>query len=150
MTTSISRLSCTPCRQKKLKCDRVLPQCGRCARAGEECSFPTSRKVNKGKRKQVRELEEKLVQLEDRIQTLSAGEATRSQDPGGFTSTATFSRSPALDGNSVDVGIVEPRGEGQPPSQDVADEGHHDESPAIVASAELLEELQVASSPLGT
>ncbi|RSM21058.1 hypothetical protein CDV31_000106 [Fusarium ambrosium] len=141
MTTSISRLSCTPCRQKKLKCDRVLPQCGRCARAGEECSFPTGRKVNKGKRKQVRELEEKLFQLEGRIQTLSAGEATLSQETGTFTGTATFSRSPALDDNGGGVGIVEPQGEGQPPSQDVADEDHDEHSPTVVASTELLEEL---------
>lgn len=69
MTASISRLSCTSCRQKKLKCDRVLPQCGRCARAGEEeCSFPTKRKVNKGKRKQVRDLEEKLGEYKTMVE----------------------------------------------------------------------------------
>ncbi|KAJ4236983.1 hypothetical protein NW759_000107 [Fusarium solani] len=137
MTASISRLSCTSCRQKKLKCDRVLPQCGRCARAGEEeCSFPTKRKVNKGKRKQVRDLEEKLVQLESRIQTLSAGEATRPEEPDTSSSTG------ALDGSSGGIVAAEPQDEGQPSSQDVADEEHHDEhSPTDVASTELLEEL---------
>ncbi|KAG7142239.1 hypothetical protein HYQ45_001311 [Verticillium longisporum] len=34
---SLSATTCEPCREQHLKCDRVLPSCGRCAASGREC-----------------------------------------------------------------------------------------------------------------
>ncbi|KAK3393442.1 binuclear zinc transcription factor [Podospora didyma] len=63
-------LSCFGCRNKKLKCDRIWPRCGRCLRLGEACIFPGSRQSQVGKRKKVRDLEAKLNQLEGQIKNL--------------------------------------------------------------------------------
>ncbi|KAM5377536.1 hypothetical protein ACJZ2D_004905 [Fusarium nematophilum] len=79
MEASSSKLSYVACRQRKVKCNRILPRCGRCTNIGEECVYPTSRKSHRGKRKQVRDLEEKLVQLEDQIRTLGGGDASHQQ-----------------------------------------------------------------------
>ncbi|CAD0114800.1 unnamed protein product, partial [Aureobasidium uvarum] len=32
-------LSCTDCRRRKVQCDRALPVCGRCEKAGKPCSY---------------------------------------------------------------------------------------------------------------
>ncbi|KAK3690252.1 binuclear zinc transcription factor [Podospora appendiculata] len=63
-------LSCYGCRSRKAKCDRVWPRCGRCRKQGESCVYPGSRQSQVGKRKQVRDLEAKLGQLEDQLQNL--------------------------------------------------------------------------------
>ncbi|KZL80424.1 binuclear zinc transcription factor, partial [Colletotrichum incanum] len=47
-----------------LRCDRIRPQCGRCARLGDSCDYPQSRRANVGRSKRVRELEAKLDELE--------------------------------------------------------------------------------------
>lgn len=39
----VSRLSCTQCRTRKLKCDRSRPCCGRCIKLGDVCAYPQSR-----------------------------------------------------------------------------------------------------------
>ncbi|KAL6154339.1 hypothetical protein ACJQWK_02143 [Exserohilum turcicum] len=36
---SHSRLTCEPCRDRKVKCNRVFPSCGRCIRLGFTCSY---------------------------------------------------------------------------------------------------------------
>ncbi|KAH7142910.1 binuclear zinc transcription factor [Dactylonectria estremocensis] len=59
-----ANFSCTQCRLKKLKCDRVRPHCGRCAKLSESCDYPQTRRSNVGRRKRVYELEAKLDQLE--------------------------------------------------------------------------------------
>lgn len=55
-----ANFSCTQCRLKKLKCDRVRPHCGRCAKLSESCDYPQTRRSNVGRRKRVYELEAKL------------------------------------------------------------------------------------------
>ncbi|KAI1501225.1 fungal-specific transcription factor domain-containing protein [Biscogniauxia marginata] len=57
-------LSCVPCRNRKLKCDKAKPVCARCCKANIECVFPESRKKPAFRRKNVRELEARLVQVE--------------------------------------------------------------------------------------
>ncbi|KAF4414915.1 binuclear zinc transcription factor [Fusarium acutatum] len=56
--------ACTKCRSMKLKCGRIKPCCGRCARRSEICDYPHSRRTNVGRTTRVRELEVKLDQLE--------------------------------------------------------------------------------------
>ena len=57
-----SHLSCVQCRSRKLKCDRQQPVCGRCQRQDEPCGYPESRQRAIGRRKTVRELEERSMQ----------------------------------------------------------------------------------------
>ncbi|EGY20859.1 binuclear zinc transcription factor [Verticillium dahliae VdLs.17] len=59
-----THFSCTQCRSMKLKCDRIRPRCSRCARVSADCEYPQSRRANVGRRRRVRELEAKLVELE--------------------------------------------------------------------------------------
>ncbi|KAF3008031.1 hypothetical protein E8E14_004046 [Neopestalotiopsis sp. 37M] len=74
--TSHSRLSCTPCRSKKQRCDRTLPACDRCGSVGLTCAYPGARKSHVGKPKQVRDLEAKLQQLESRLDVIGTGAGT--------------------------------------------------------------------------
>ncbi|KAF3021597.1 hypothetical protein E8E14_013711 [Neopestalotiopsis sp. 37M] len=57
-------LACTSCRNRKLKCDRVKPACGRCSRIKGDCVYPESRRKPAFKRRNVRELEARLAQVE--------------------------------------------------------------------------------------
>ncbi|KAI0887468.1 uncharacterized protein GGS22DRAFT_157229 [Annulohypoxylon maeteangense] len=57
-------LSCVSCRNRKLKCDRVKPKCKRCEKANLECVFPESRRRPAFKRRNVKELEARLAQVE--------------------------------------------------------------------------------------
>ncbi|KAI1429274.1 hypothetical protein F5Y12DRAFT_782025 [Xylaria sp. FL1777] len=57
-------LSCVTCRSRKLRCDKVKPVCTRCSKVNGDCVYPESRKKPAFKRKNVKELEERLVQVE--------------------------------------------------------------------------------------
>ncbi|KAK0665697.1 putative binuclear zinc transcription factor [Cercophora samala] len=83
--TSLARLSCTSCRDRKQKCDRNLPVCRRCTGLRHDCVYPNSRKSGQGKRKQVRDLEAKLFQLEDQLRTIRG-----STDTDNYKSPQTF------------------------------------------------------------
>ncbi|KAK4041235.1 hypothetical protein C8A01DRAFT_14989 [Parachaetomium inaequale] len=54
-------LSCAQCRSRKLKCDRKRPICGRCVKQNETCSYPGLRQRALGRRKTVRDLEERIA-----------------------------------------------------------------------------------------
>ncbi|KAK4106146.1 hypothetical protein N658DRAFT_563073 [Parathielavia hyrcaniae] len=74
-------LACVNCRSRKLKCDRQKPVCARCAKANAECVYPESRRKPAFKRRNVRELEERLAQVEGLLQSVgkSAGKQRASQ-----------------------------------------------------------------------
>lgn len=55
-----SDLACVSCRARKLKCDRIKPQCTRCQRVQGECVYPESRRKPSFKRRNVKELEARL------------------------------------------------------------------------------------------
>ncbi|KAI1647589.1 uncharacterized protein F4817DRAFT_337154 [Daldinia loculata] len=57
-------LSCVSCRNRKLKCDRTKPRCNRCEKAKLECIFPEARRKPAFKRRNVKELEARLAQVE--------------------------------------------------------------------------------------
>ncbi|KAF4951549.1 hypothetical protein FSARC_12880 [Fusarium sarcochroum] len=66
---AIMRWSCYECRNRKLKCDRLDPECGRCSATGIRCQYPASRKrpVITATRPRVKELESRLEELELRL-----------------------------------------------------------------------------------
>jgi hypothetical protein len=39
----LAQSSCMSCRNKKLRCDRAMPECGRCEQAGRKCTYPPTR-----------------------------------------------------------------------------------------------------------
>ncbi|KAI3336446.1 hypothetical protein HD806DRAFT_517640 [Xylariaceae sp. AK1471] len=57
-------LSCVTCRSRKLRCDKNKPVCARCAKVHGDCVYPESRRKPTFKRRNVRELEERLAQVE--------------------------------------------------------------------------------------
>ncbi|GAB1320116.1 Citrinin biosynthesis transcriptional activator ctnR [Madurella fahalii] len=63
-------LACVSCRSRKLKCDRRKPVCTRCEKAGGECVYPESRRKPAFKRRNVRELEERLSQVEGLLRSV--------------------------------------------------------------------------------
>ncbi|KAI5459956.1 hypothetical protein BGZ63DRAFT_360107 [Mariannaea sp. PMI_226] len=58
-------LACVSCRARKLKCDRIKPSCSRCVKVSNECVYPESRRKPTFKRRNVKELEARLAQVED-------------------------------------------------------------------------------------
>ncbi|TVY56061.1 Citrinin biosynthesis transcriptional activator mrl3 [Lachnellula cervina] len=60
-------ISCVSCRRRKLRCDRIKPQCGTCSRLRHKCEYPERRRNLGSKRRNMKELEERLAQVETRL-----------------------------------------------------------------------------------
>ncbi|KAI1003466.1 hypothetical protein K3495_g4741 [Podosphaera aphanis] len=60
-------ISCVSCRKRKLKCDRVKPKCGTCTRLRHECEYPERRRNLGSKRRNIKELEARLAQVETQL-----------------------------------------------------------------------------------
>ncbi|KAH9214645.1 hypothetical protein DL95DRAFT_300216 [Leptodontidium sp. 2 PMI_412] len=54
-------ISCTSCRKRKLKCDRIKPSCGTCSRLRHDCEYPERRRNLGSKRRNMKELEARLA-----------------------------------------------------------------------------------------
>ncbi|KAK0610597.1 hypothetical protein B0T17DRAFT_500407 [Bombardia bombarda] len=107
-------LSCFRCRDKKLKCDRIWPRCGRCTKLGDSCIFPGSRKSQTGKRKKVRELEARLEQLEGQLKEVvngtrgddqQQGQQSESQNESNTVSPITVMEHPQSTPSTDNIGI---------------------------------------------
>ncbi|GAP89658.1 putative binuclear zinc transcription factor [Rosellinia necatrix] len=66
-------LSCVTCRSRKLRCDKVKPVCTRCAKVNGGCVYPESRRKPAFRRRNVRELEERLAQVEGLLRHAGGG-----------------------------------------------------------------------------
>ncbi|WZH42665.1 ZnII2Cys6 transcription factor [Fusarium acuminatum] len=64
-------LACVSCRARKLKCDRTKPACTRCVKVSNECVYPESRRKPTFKRRNVKELEARLAQVEDYLKEVN-------------------------------------------------------------------------------
>ncbi|KAI5928400.1 fungal-specific transcription factor domain-containing protein [Camillea tinctor] len=76
-------LSCVECRTRKLKCDKVKPTCTRCTKASVECVYPESRKKPTFRRRNVRELEARLVQVEALLKEVGEKKTSEGNSPAG-------------------------------------------------------------------
>ncbi|KAI1752314.1 hypothetical protein F4782DRAFT_530569 [Xylaria castorea] len=63
-------LSCVTCRSRKLRCDKVKPVCTRCAKVNGDCAYPDSRRKPAFKRRNVKELEERLGKFAPQVEGL--------------------------------------------------------------------------------
>ncbi|KAF5011618.1 hypothetical protein FDECE_2281 [Fusarium decemcellulare] len=75
-------LACAACRYRKSKCDRARPACGRCVKFGIDCIYPGSRKPPLRKQRNVEELEDRLAQVEDRVNKVSQSIAKKCRSRG--------------------------------------------------------------------
>ncbi|KAH7041074.1 uncharacterized protein B0I36DRAFT_19008 [Microdochium trichocladiopsis] len=66
-------LACVACRSRKLKCDRTKPSCTRCLKLKADCMYPESRRKPTFKRRNVKELEARLAQVEDLLREAGSG-----------------------------------------------------------------------------
>jgi hypothetical protein len=78
-------ISCVSCRKRKLKCDRVKPKCGTCTRLRHDCEFPERRRNLGTKRRNIKELEARLAQVETQLisESKHTATATTTSAPGG-------------------------------------------------------------------
>ncbi|KAK4190125.1 transcriptional activator protein acu-15 [Podospora australis] len=95
VSASTEPLACVSCRSRKLKCDRKKPVCTRCLNAGGDCVYPESRRKPAFKRRNVRELEERLAQVEGLLKNVAGkqklgteasyhGSGSQQTSPGAF------------------------------------------------------------------
>ncbi|KAK4233570.1 fungal-specific transcription factor domain-containing protein [Achaetomium macrosporum] len=101
-------LSCAQCRSRKLKCDRKRPRCDRCVERNEACAYPEIRQRGLGPRKTVRELEERIEELEGLLQAANLEAATHGtgQDLSSAELPSSMDPGPAT-GPLVDLGLFE-------------------------------------------
>lgn len=57
-------LSCASCRQRKIKCDKVQPNCIQCSRFGFECVYPSRKPTRRAPRPRQNELLDRISRLE--------------------------------------------------------------------------------------
>ncbi|EUC40001.1 hypothetical protein COCMIDRAFT_109926 [Bipolaris oryzae ATCC 44560] len=83
-TTQRSRqlpgLACDECRRRKLRCDRVQPQCGVCRDSATTCVTTTTRQPRGPKRGHLRVLQSRIVALERRLSSDRTSEDTTDDD----------------------------------------------------------------------
>ncbi|KAF8847788.1 hypothetical protein BDZ45DRAFT_698912 [Acephala macrosclerotiorum] len=60
-------ISCVSCRRRKLKCDRQKPKCSTCTRLRHDCEYPERRRNLGSKRRNMKELEARLAQVETQL-----------------------------------------------------------------------------------
>ncbi|KAK3311631.1 binuclear zinc transcription factor [Chaetomium strumarium] len=115
--SSLSALSCAQCRSRKLKCDRTRPRCDRCVERNDGCTYPEARQRGLGARKTVRDLEERIEELEARLRAANLGTTTRAtgQEQSFAEPTPSMNPGPAS-GQLFDLGLFE-----QSPSFEVMD-----------------------------
>ncbi|KAI1848271.1 hypothetical protein JX265_004219 [Neoarthrinium moseri] len=68
--TTKYKLSCTVCRSRKIKCDRVHP-CSPCSRSGAECVFPERKRMQRPRKTRNSELLNRISRLESIVGNVS-------------------------------------------------------------------------------
>jgi hypothetical protein len=79
-TSKTEPLACVSCRARKLKCDRTKPACTRCVKVSNDCVYPESRRKPNFKRRNVKELEARLAQVEDYLKEVNKNSSEEKTD----------------------------------------------------------------------
>ncbi|CZS93123.1 uncharacterized protein RAG0_03541 [Rhynchosporium agropyri] len=93
-------ISCTSCRKRKLKCDRVKPACGTCSRLRHDCEYPERRRNMGSKRRNMKELEARLAEVETRLVA-----ETKAVAAAGANSTTTAHASTSIEADWNTLGM---------------------------------------------
>ncbi|KAF5003769.1 hypothetical protein FDECE_9699 [Fusarium decemcellulare] len=89
-------LSCSSCRTRKIKCDKVQPVCTQCSRFGLDCVFPSRKPTRRAPRPRQSELLDRISRLEnivnqaDPAKLQQLDDETRTSVPGGAALSATL------------------------------------------------------------
>ncbi|KAL4925261.1 uncharacterized protein BDV17DRAFT_300419 [Aspergillus undulatus] len=84
------KLSCSRCRDRKLKCDRVEPECKRCQSIGLQCVYPEKRKTRGTRQKsEFHRLDNRLDALEERLKATATPDANNTPSTPGPRAEAT-------------------------------------------------------------
>ncbi|KAG6007958.1 hypothetical protein E4U21_005319 [Claviceps maximensis] len=75
-SSDMEPLACVVCRSRKLKCDRTKPACTRCRTVGGECVYPGARRKPTFKRRNVKEIESRLAQVESYLKQVTNSRTT--------------------------------------------------------------------------
>ncbi|KAG8425724.1 hypothetical protein J3459_009742 [Metarhizium acridum] len=101
VSSATEPLACVMCRSRKLKCDRIKPSCTRCRKVGGECVYPESRRKPTYKRRNVKEIEARLAQVESYLKEVNKGvdegansNASQQSDPPLWQGDFTFESGP--------------------------------------------------------
>ncbi|RGP69933.1 hypothetical protein FLONG3_7590 [Fusarium longipes] len=81
-TSKTEPLACVSCRARKLKCDRTKPACARCLKVSNDCVYPESRRKPNFKKRNVKELEARLAQVEDYLREVNKNSSEEKTDDG--------------------------------------------------------------------
>jgi len=73
-------LSCTPCRTRKIKCNRIHP-CAPCSRFGDDCVFPTRKKNRRPRLNRQAQLLDRLARLEGIVGGINGRAAASTRRP---------------------------------------------------------------------
>ncbi|KAI4211987.1 MAG: hypothetical protein LQ351_005327 [Letrouitia transgressa] len=75
--------ACSVCRERKIRCDGIQPNCSRCVRLGHQCSYMVARRNDSGNKHQFSQaletLDARLAQAEARLATQHMNDSTMAQ-----------------------------------------------------------------------
>lgn len=83
--------ACEFCKRRKLKCSAELPACANCVKSGKECVY-----AQKKQRSRVKVLEDRLQELEKRLEQGQAGAASASGGDSGVHAASSVYTAPSL------------------------------------------------------
>ncbi|AAW41429.1 conserved hypothetical protein [Cryptococcus deneoformans JEC21] len=83
--------ACEFCKRRKLKCSAELPACANCVKSGKECVY-----AQKKQRSRVKVLEDRLQELEKRLEQGQAGAASASGGDSGAHAASSVYTAPSL------------------------------------------------------
>jgi len=68
-----------------VRCDRKQPTCDRCTEKSEACAYPGTRQRGLGRRRTVRDLEERIVELEGLLRAANLGAVAHASEQAPYT-----------------------------------------------------------------
>ncbi|KAL4727341.1 hypothetical protein ACLX1H_006251 [Fusarium chlamydosporum] len=92
-------LSCSNCRTRKIKCDKIQPFCGQCSRFGLDCVFPSRKPTRRAPRPRQSELLDRISRLESIVNQADPAKLKQLDEENLHPQPRTSSLSATLDGH---------------------------------------------------
>ncbi|RGP79855.1 transcription factor [Fusarium longipes] len=91
-------LSCSNCRTRKIKCDKIQPFCGQCSRFGLDCVFPSRKPTRRAPRPRQSELLDRISRLESIVNQADPAKLKQLDEENIHSQPGTTSLDTTLDG----------------------------------------------------